>query len=232
VEAEYKGYSDDLRLLADGREIVADIASRHPTATTLLDVGCGSGNILAAARERGWTACGVEVTEGVASRARELSGADVHVGDFMELPLSGPFDVVVMWQVLEHLPDPRAALQKVKNLMAPQGLLLITVPNFASTASQKQGPQWSGLKPGFHLYHYTPESLTRLLALTGFGKTEVLARSAISLKRAGEAHGGLRPLTSAARRLWRLQPRRVQKLISHRAARLAPGEGLWAYTHA
>jgi SAM-dependent methyltransferase len=134
----------------------------------LLDVGSGRGRFLAAARDAGWSVLGVEFAAGVAAISREVHGLDVIVGDFLSVPISGPFDVVTMWHTLEHLQDPEAALNASAALLAPNGRLIVSVPNSSSAQARLGGDAWFHLDIPRHLFHFTPEALTALLRRTGF----------------------------------------------------------------
>jgi SAM-dependent methyltransferase len=123
---------------------------------------------LAAARDAGWSALGVEFAAGAAAVSRERHGVDVIVGDFLSVPIAGPFDAVTMWHTLEHLQDPEAALQASAALLAPQGRLIVSVPNSSSAQARFGGDAWFHLDVPRHLFHYTPEALTALLKRTGF----------------------------------------------------------------
>jgi 2-polyprenyl-3-methyl-5-hydroxy-6-metoxy-1,4-benzoquinol methylase len=97
----------------------------------VLDVGCGTGAFLEIMGARGWETHGVELSERSAVLAKKKAGVhQVTQGLFEDFPEGGdPFDLVTMWMVLEHLPDPRMALIKASNLLRPGGLLVFSVPN-------------------------------------------------------------------------------------------------------
>lgn len=141
---------------------------RHRRPGCMLDVGCGPGLLLAVARERGWEVAGVEVSAWASRYASEELGLPVICGS-IEAGLFAPrsFDVVVMNHVLEHLPDPRAALALARDLLKEDGLLVVGVPNFASLAARIRRERWYSLLPDQHLWHFTPASLGRLLRELG-----------------------------------------------------------------
>jgi len=95
---------------------------------SVLDVGCGTGAFLAHLAERfpGCQRAGIELDVGRAARARDR-GAAVHVGDALEVAtrLAGPFDLVTLWDVFEHLPDPVACLGALRRTLAPDGLIYV-----------------------------------------------------------------------------------------------------------
>ena len=133
----------------------------------LLDVGSGRGRFLAAASTIGWDAVGIEFEPGLAAMASDRYGVEVVVGDAVSAPVEGPFDVITMWHALEHLPDPLAALERARELLAPGGRLVISVPNNDSWQARLGGDDWLHLDIPRHLYHFTPGSLTRLVERAG-----------------------------------------------------------------
>jgi SAM-dependent methyltransferase len=132
---------------------------------TLLDVGCATGTFLAHAQEGGWTVSGVEVSDFAREQAKARLRAPV-VSSLAELPASARYDVVTLHHVLEHVQDPAAFLRD--EIWPRVGRrLLIEVPNFASLASSVQGTRWRDLRPDQHIYHFTPETLPRLVSHAG-----------------------------------------------------------------
>ena len=144
------------------------LGSLGPADGRLLDVGCGKGHFLAAARAAGWDAIGIEFASSSAEEAKARYGLDIVVADFMTEPLPGPYDALTMWHVLEHLSDPRAAVERARTFLASDGRLLISVPNLASLQARLFGPDWLHLDLPRHLFHYTPRALAMLLERCGF----------------------------------------------------------------
>ena len=144
------------------------LAGSH-RSNRLLDVGCATGEFLLAARTQGWNVYGVETSPPAAAQAQRLSGATVHVGtlETADFP-DGNFDAITMWDVIEHLQDPRAYLQESARLLRPGGLLSITTPNIRSLAYFLLGPAWRPVGPNDHLYYFAPRTLARLLNECGF----------------------------------------------------------------
>lgn len=135
----------------------------------LLDVGCGTGKDLPSFIESGWKVTGVEASPYAASWASKRLGCEILVGEFEEAPLrDGSFDVVRFSHTLEHLPSPRRALERAHRALRPEGRLFIEVPNAASLDRRIFGRHWAGWRLPQHLYHFTPETLGRLLVCTGF----------------------------------------------------------------
>ena len=134
----------------------------------LLDLGCGKGHFVAAARRVGWDAIGTDHSPAAAAAARQLYGIEIIVGDVTEVALDGPFDAVTMWHMLEHVPDPAGVLRRSRELLAPGGRLVVSVPNLASAQARTFGPDWFHLDREHHAFHFTPVALNRLLEREGF----------------------------------------------------------------
>ena len=99
---------------------------------SILDVGCGRGDLIQLFQERGWNALGTQVSRTAAEAARRLRGVEVVIGELPALSLAPQsFDVVTFLHVLEHLDRPGDYLSEARSLLRPGGLLVIEVPNCA-----------------------------------------------------------------------------------------------------
>ena len=151
--AEILGASRDV---ADGRR--------------LLDVGCGVGGFVAAMRERGWDAEGVDPSPAVVAAAVRR-GRPVRLGTLEGLPGEcGGYDAVTMFYVLEHLSDPMGGLRKAFDLLVQGGALLIRVPHTTPIVRLLAPVGLGGglYDPPFHLYDFSPTVLREMLRRTGF----------------------------------------------------------------
>jgi SAM-dependent methyltransferase len=134
---------------------------------TVLDVGCGSGEALDVARQRGWSGVGVEPVESSAERARSC-GLEVRPCTLTDAGLHpASFDLVGAWHVLEHLLDPVAFLSELALYARPGGLVAVEVPNWRHRSRRIRGPDWDQLCPLEHVTHFTPRTLRRTMQRAG-----------------------------------------------------------------
>jgi SAM-dependent methyltransferase len=116
-----------------------------------------------------WKLYGIEMEESTAAKARARTGAEVFVGDAAQAPFpAGFFDVVTAFDVLEHVYDPREFLRKVMEWLKPGGIFHALVPNVASWEARLFGSYWFGLDLPRHLFHFSPQSLRKLMSVAGF----------------------------------------------------------------
>ena len=134
----------------------------------ICDLGCWVGFLLAEAERRGWSARGVEPSEFAARLARERFRLDVETGtlETADLPANA-FDCVVMGDVIEHLPSPGTALDRVHRLLRRDGVLYLALPDAGSAVARWLGARWWSVLPT-HVQYFTRTSLSRLLTAHGF----------------------------------------------------------------
>jgi SAM-dependent methyltransferase len=143
---------------------------------SLLDVGCGGGELLRAAVARGWRAAGAEPMAAAADVARSRApGADIRTGLSSEAGFeAGSFDVVCAFHVLEHMADSRAFLGELSRLARPGGLVVVETPNFASRLRRVRGDRWIHLRPLEHLVHFTPATMRAAMRGAGLEPVRVV----------------------------------------------------------
>lgn len=138
----------------------------------LLDLGCNEGRGLSLYAANGFTAEGLEINEKAAAQARQR-GFLVFNGTLAEFAPSEPYEVVVLANVLEHVPDPLAMLTQVRRLLRPGGEVWISCPNAASLWRRVLGRSWINWHVPFHLWHFSARSLEQVLDRAGFRLTEI-----------------------------------------------------------
>lgn len=143
---------------------------------TLLDVGCSTGGFLNELRQAsGWQVAGVEVNAQAVAYARQVLGLTVHHGDLITLDLSPQtYNVVTMWDVIEHVPDPLDTLQVIARLLKPGGVLLLSTPNARAWQARLWGKCWCGWDVPRHLNVFTLSTLNQLLTRASFRITNRL----------------------------------------------------------
>jgi 2-polyprenyl-3-methyl-5-hydroxy-6-metoxy-1,4-benzoquinol methylase len=135
----------------------------------VLDVGCATGFFLVIAQKRGWQAAGAEISEYCCRYAREHFGLDLFNGRFEDYPVSrSSFDLVTMWDYLEHSFVPDADLRKAYELLKPGGAIAIATPDLSSFPARVFADRWIGFKEHEHLYYFTKKNLSGLLEKQGF----------------------------------------------------------------
>lgn len=141
----------------------------------LLDVGCSLGFFLEAAQRAGYEVTGVDVSRSAVGFARRRLGLDARTGTLEQARFpSAAFEVVTLWDVLEHLPDPRGSLREIHRVLRPGGLLVVRLPNAgfhlpkARLVLALAPHSFIALDAHNHLNHYTPRTLTQALTAAGF----------------------------------------------------------------
>jgi SAM-dependent methyltransferase len=133
----------------------------------LLDVGAYIGVFVEMAGESGWQAQGIEPSQWAAAEAQRR-GLDVMLGTMDSRGLeSEQYDVITMWDVIEHVADPAAELEQAWRLLRPGGWLLVHTMNIDAPIAQLMGRRWPWLMD-MHLFYFSRRTLTGLLARHGF----------------------------------------------------------------
>lgn len=139
---------------------------------TILDVGCATGYFLDRAKEQEWETYGVEISAYAAEKARER-GHKVYLGKFPELVIEKKVSVITLWDVLEHVDDPRAYLRKAHSTLHDGGYIAINTVDVGSVWATLMKEKWHLIVPPEHIYYYTSENLRTLLAECGFETLQV-----------------------------------------------------------
>ncbi len=142
-----------------------------------LDVGCGRGDLAAMLAGRGWRMTGLDPSPSACAAASQR-GIEARCGTLQTVPLEPrSYDAVVFHHSLEHASDPVLALGAVLEALAPGGLVLITVPNFASWQARRFAGYWYHLDVPRHRVHFTPSSLERALTVAGLEVSSISTSS-------------------------------------------------------
>lgn len=129
----------------------------------MLDVGCGSGTSLLEAKALGATAFGIEADPNLKPIAAEL-GLTIHFGKLQDMPFNErTFDLIVMNQVIEHLPEPDNALRALSERLTPSGRMVLVMPNTSSLWRRLSGSRWINWHIPYHQHHFNRESFERMV---------------------------------------------------------------------
>jgi len=150
-----------------------DLVAWRLKGRRLLDIGSGNGGFARLAAECGWQVTALELNQ-QNSKRMEAQGLKVIIKhlETADLP-SGSFDLISLWEVLEHLVDPGLALVEARRLLAPGGFLLILVPNVESLVTRLLHEKSQTFGGHSHLNHFSPQTLAALLDKTGLASLEM-----------------------------------------------------------
>ncbi len=133
-----------------------------------LDIGCAGGACVKAAADLGFTATGVEPSRYLCEWGKKEFGLDLRAGTLLEQKFEAhSFDVITLWDVIEHLTDPGQVIDEVRRLLKKDGVLIVNYPDHSSVVPKLMGKRW----PFFlsvHLIYFDPKTITRFLKDHGF----------------------------------------------------------------
>ena len=140
----------------------------YSKGTSLLEVGIGNGDLLAVALELQYNVDAVEIVPSSAQRVSNMLNIPIWNGDFLQYESSKKYDVIIMGDVIEHITNPKLALQKAKQLLNDNGVLWLSTPNYESAFSRihkLNDPMW---KVANHLTYFSYQGLKTLAEECGF----------------------------------------------------------------
>ena len=166
----------------------------------LLDVGCGAGQFLVFARQRGWTdLAGIEPSPAAARLAQTRSEATVHQTPLLDVALrDASYAVVTLWDVIEHLSEPRRTLRRVVQLLRPGGVVILGTPNVEGLTTRRFGRRALVVMPPEHLFVAARRGLQAVAVSEGLEVVRVEAIDVRIRDWLGPAPGTPVPSRSAA----------------------------------
>ena len=144
---------------------------------SLLDIGCGTGDFISAAKKNGWSVMGIEPNEEARAKANSKTDNTVFDTSKLESLSADSFDVITLWHVLEHLPNLEEQVHLFKKLLKPNGTLIIAVPNHNSFDANYYNEFWAAWDVPRHLWHFSQTSIKNL-----FGKFQIELNKTIPMK--------------------------------------------------
>ncbi len=145
------------------------IINKYYMSGKLLDVGCAMGDFLYRAKQEAFDVMGVEISSYCADYVRNDLGINVHNGDLLSARLpSNAYDVVTLWDVIEHLENPFETLNEINRVLRPGGILCLSTGDAGSLYARVTGRFWHLLTPPQHLLYFNPENIGKILSRSGF----------------------------------------------------------------
>lgn len=166
----YDNYdADEENIIRTSHKKLKRIEHYYPNKGKLIDVGCATGIFPHVASLRGWEAFGVEYSDFAAEQARKKYNLQVTTGTIHDIDFpDGYFDCITMWDLIEHVKDPRSDLEKAYSLLKVGGILAVMTPNAESLISKIWGKKWLLWNRTDHLFFFGPSTFNRLLREVGF----------------------------------------------------------------
>jgi SAM-dependent methyltransferase len=143
------------------------IENKRQRGERLLDVGCGDGSLLLAAKVRGWKVTGLERFPDDA----RVKGLDVFM-DVSELKPTSGYDCITLWHSLEHIAEPFKLLEQLRGFIKPGGKVIVAVPDFGGWQARLFGRYWLHLDVPRHLWHFTQPALRGAFEKAGLEVTQ------------------------------------------------------------
>jgi len=140
----------------------------------ILDIGCATGQFLHFMSQKSWKTTGIEPDDKTRAKAISEYGLQVFPEESLNTFQKASFDVITMWHVLEHVSGLADRMVQLKDLLKPDGILFIAVPNCESYDAKIYSKFWAGYDLPRHLYHFTKADIKLLADKNGFKIVEIL----------------------------------------------------------
>jgi 2-polyprenyl-3-methyl-5-hydroxy-6-metoxy-1,4-benzoquinol methylase len=154
-----------------------DLINKEQKKGKLLDVGCGTGDFLFAAKNNGWNVTGIEPNKNARKIANKKNTNTIFDTTKLENLPTDSFDVITLWHVLEHLPNLEKQIEVFKKLLKPNGTIIIAVPNYNSFDANYYKEYWAAYDVPRHLWHFSQNSIKNL-----FEKFQIKLNKTIPMK--------------------------------------------------
>jgi SAM-dependent methyltransferase len=133
------------------------------TSGRILDVGAAAGAFVKAAADRGWTAYGIEPCKFLVDWGKRNLGLGRHLSaGIIDDVENGKFDVITLWDVIEHTTDPNKTMEEVCKRLDKRGYVVLNIPDISALVPVLMGKNWPFYESA-HLYYFTPDTLDRLM---------------------------------------------------------------------
>lgn len=166
----YENYLEDKpNIIKTFEKRFKNIEKLYPKKGKILDLGCAMGFFLEVAENHGWTPYGVEISNYASDVAKKRFSDKIFNGTLEQTCFPNNFfDIITMWDYLEHIPDPSQELTLICQLLKKDGVLILSTPNADSLPHRIFRNKWMGYKDQEHLYYFSEKNILTLLEKTGF----------------------------------------------------------------
>lgn len=171
-EFGYADYDKDKEPMKEVFNLYLKKISGLANGKKIFDIGAATGYFLDLAKEKGWQTSGIEISEFAAGEAAKR-GHNIFCGNLPELNIEEKYDVITMWDVLEHFNNPKKYLRAVNRILKSSGLLVINTIDKKSWWARVMGKRWQLIVPPEHLFYYSSHGLRYLLEQSGFEIKEI-----------------------------------------------------------
>ncbi len=184
ISEEYISHSDKKQSLTDHiyhlarnfmlkkkHSLVLKVSGRK--TGVLLDIGSGTGYFADFMSRKGWSTTGIEISESARQYSISRFGITVVPPAGISEIKDGSVDCVTLWHVLEHLYDPDLWMREIRRVLIDDGKCILALPNIKSADAGWFGNEWAALDVPRHLWHFSPETLTRFIHKYGFILSEI-----------------------------------------------------------
>lgn len=145
------------------------LIQKYKKSGKLLDIGCSIGTFMDVARKNGWDVFGIDLSKASIDYCKKELKLNAKQGKLEDMKFPpNSFDVIIMSDLLEHVPSPISTLEEANHILKKNGLLFITTPNIGGITAKLMGTKWIHLKSREHIYYFTPKTIEKALSKTGF----------------------------------------------------------------
>ena len=144
------------------------VNGQQTTDNSILDIGCGVGDFLNYAKEKGCNITGIEPSEDARKIAEEKLGTKIFSPEELQNIPNESFDIVTMWHVLEHVADLKTEIDHLERIVKKNGRLVLALPNYKSFDAEYYKDKWAAYDVPRHLNHFSSTSIKNIFDTTAF----------------------------------------------------------------
>lgn len=173
-EFGYTGYKDNEQLRKRNfRRWLNDIQPYIKAKGNALDIGCASGDFLEILREQGWNIEGIELDPAMFDELRNRN-IPFFPEVFEKFETTKKYQLITLFDVMEHLPDIHGSLERLKSILADDGIIALLTPDYGSSQRKLFGKKWFQFKPVEHIHYFSEKTLSLALSKHGLSITKVI----------------------------------------------------------